>query len=305
MPSQRLTPSTIVLLTLSPLMWASNAIVGRLVAGMIPPVLLNFLRWVLVFALLLPLAAAVLRRGSGLWEHRRGLLLLGLLSVGCYNALQYLALQTSTPINVTLVGSSLPVWMLAIGLLFGAPVSHRQLLGAALSVAGVLVVLARGELQQLLHLRLVPGDLYMLAATLAWAAYSWLLTRPGYPASLRAHWAGFLMAQVVFGLPWAGAFALGEALWMNPVATAWGWPLAGALLYIALGPSLTAYLCWGAGVRRVGPSTAGFFANLTPLFAVLLSGLVLREPPRLYHGLAFALIVGGIVVSSRRTEAAR
>jgi len=286
-------------------MWASNAIVGRLVAGMIPPVLLNFLRWVLVFALLLPLAAAVLRRGSGLWEHRRSLLLLGLLSVGCYNALQYLALQTSTPINVTLVGSSLPVWMLAIGLLFGATVSHRQLLGAALSVAGVLVVLARGELQQLLHLRLVPGDLYMLAATLAWAAYSWLLTRPGYPASLRAHWAGFLMAQVVFGLPWAGAFALGEALWMGPVATAWGWPLAGALLYIALGPSLTAYLCWGAGVRRVGPSTAGFFANLTPLFAVLLSGLVLREPPRLYHGLAFALIVGGIVVSSRRTEAAR
>jgi drug/metabolite transporter (DMT)-like permease len=228
------------------------------------------------------------------------LLLLGLLSVGCYNALQYLALQTSTPINVTLVGSSLPVWMLAIGLLFGAPVSRRQLLGAALSVAGVLVVLARGEAQQLLQLRLVPGDLYMLAATLAWAAYSWLLTRPGYPASLRAHWAGFLMAQVVFGLPWAGAFALGEALWMAPVATAWGWPLAGALLYIALGPSLTAYLCWGAGVRRVGPSTAGFFANLTPLFAVLLSGLVLHEPPRPYHAFAFALIVGGIVVSSRR-----
>ena len=305
MPSQRLTPSTVALLTLPPLMWASNAVVGRLVGGMIPPVLLNFLRWVLVFALLLPLAASVLRRGSGLRQHRRGLLLLGLLSVGCYNALQYLALQTSPPINVTLVGSSLPVWMLAIGLLFGAPVSQRQLLGAALSIAGVLVVLARGEAQQLLHLRLVPGDLYMLAATLCWAAYSWLLTRPGYPASLRAHWAGFLMAQVVFGLPWAGAFALGEALWMEPVATAWGWPLAGALLYIALGPSLTAYLCWGAGVRRVGPSTAGFFANLTPLFAVLLSGLVLREPPRLYHGLAFALIVGGIVVSSRRTEAAR
>jgi drug/metabolite transporter (DMT)-like permease len=281
-------------------MWASNAIVGRLVAGMIPPVLLNFLRWVLVFALLLPLAAAVLRRGSGLWEHRRGLLLLGLLSVGCYNALQYLALQTSTPINVTLVGSSLPVWMLAIGLLFGAPVSHRQLLGAALSVAGVLVVLARGELQQLLHLRLVPGDLYMLAATLAWAAYSWLLTRPGYPASLRAHWAGFLMAQVVFGLPWAGAFALGEALWMGPVATAWGWPLAGALLYIALGPSLTAYLCWGAGVRRVGPSTAGFFANLTPLFAAIFSAAFLSELPRAYHAVAFVLIVGGILISSRR-----
>ena len=298
--SQRLTPSTIALLSLPPLLWASNAIVGRLVAGMVPPVMLNFMRWVIVFVLLLPLAHGIFRRGSGLWEQRWRLMALGLLSVGCYNALQYLALQTSTPINVTLVGSSMPVWMLAIGLLFGARVSRRQWLGAVLSILGVLVVLSRGEWQQLLHLQLVPGDLYMLLATMAWSLYSWLLTRPGYPEALRSHWASFLQAQVVFGVVWAGIFAGGEAALLNAVPITWGWPLAAALLYVAVGPSLVAYVCWGAGVRRVGPSTAGFFANLTPLFAVLLSGLILNEPPRLFHALAFALIAGGIVVSSQR-----
>jgi drug/metabolite transporter (DMT)-like permease len=301
MPS-RLTPSTIALLTAPPLLWASNAIVGRLVTGMVPPVMLNFLRWVVVFALLLPLARGIFRPGSGLWTHRWRLAVLGVLSIGCYNALQYLALQTSTPINVTLVGSSMPVWMLAIGLLFGARVSSRQWLGAALSIVGVLVVLSRGDVRQLLHMQLVPGDLYMLVATVAWSLYSWLLTRPGYPESLHSHWASFLMAQVAFGVVSAGVFAGGEALIANPVPVDWGWPLAGTLLYLAVGPSLLAYLCWGAGVRRVGPSTAGFFANLTPLFAVLLSGIVLREPPHLYHGLAFALIAGGIVVSSRQSR---
>jgi drug/metabolite transporter (DMT)-like permease len=301
--SQRLTPSTIALLALAPLLWASNAVVGRLVIGMVPPAMLNFMRWVIVFVLLLPLARSIWQQGSGLWQQRWPLTALGVLSVGSYNALQYLALQTSSPINVTLVGSSMPVWMLAMGLLFGVQVSRRQLLGAALSVLGVLVVLSRGDAQQLLHLQLVAGDLYMLLATVAWSLYSWLLTRPGYPDSLRAHWASFLQAQVVFGLPWAAAFAGGEAAWRQTVPITWGWPLAAALMYIAVGPSLLAYLCWGAGVRRVGPATAAFFANLTPLFAVLLSGLILNEPPRLFHALAFVLIAGGIVISSQRPRA--
>ncbi|MFT3719972.1 DMT family transporter [Pseudorhodoferax sp.] len=303
MSEQRLTPATAALLTIPPLLWASNAIVGRLVVGLIPPVMLNFLRWTLVFALLLPLAWRVFRPGSGLWRQRRHLALLGLLSVGSYNALLYLALQTSTPINVTLVGSSMPVWMLAIGLLFGARVMPQQLLGAALSVAGVLVVLSRGDAHQLLQLRLVTGDLLMVLATVVWSLYSWLLTRPGVPEPLRADWASLLMAQVVFGTLWAGLFAGGEALLLDPAPIAWSWPLAAALLYVAVGPSLLAYQCWGAGVRRAGPSTAAFFANLMPLFAVLMSGLVLHESPQPYHALAFGLTVGGILVSSRRRGA--
>jgi drug/metabolite transporter (DMT)-like permease len=297
---QRLTAATAALLTLPPLLWAGNAVVGRLMAGQVPPITLNFLRWALAFALLLPWTWWLLRPGSAMWPRWRRFAVLGLLGVGCYNALQYLALKTSTPLNVTLVAASSPAWMLGFGALwFGQRITGRQLAGAALSIAGVLVVLSRGDWDLLLQVRLVPGDFFVLLATAAWALYSWLLVRPGDPAEIRSDWAAFLMAQMVFGLAWSAAFAAGE--WVAaPQHVAWGWPVVAALAYVAVGPAILAYRCWGLGVQKVGPNTAGFFANLTPLFAALMSAAFLGELPRAYHAAAFALIVGGIVVSSRR-----
>ena len=263
---------------------------------------LNFLRWALAFVILLPLAHGVFRRSGPLsvWPHWKRFALLGLLGVGCYNALQYLALKTSTPLNVTLVAASSPVWMLAIGWLFFAQrASKRQIAGAVLSIAGVLLVLSRGQWALLAQVRLVPGDVYVLIATVAWAFYSWLLAVPEETPALRSNWAAFLMAQIIFGLGWSGLFAGGE--WaLTEAHINWSWPLGAALVYVAVGPAVIAYRCWGIGVQRVGPAMAGFFANLTPLFAALLSAAFLGELPQLYHALAFVLIVGGIVASSRR-----
>ena len=296
-----LNPATATMLTVAPLLWAGNAVVGRLINDWVPPMTLNFMRWVLAFVLLLPLAYRVLRHDSPIWAHWRRFVLLGLLGIGCYNALLYLALQTSTPINVTLVGSSMPVWMLAIGaLFFGVSVNRKQVAGAVLSIIGVVVVLSRGDWQQLLAFRLVPGDFFILLATIGWGFYSWLLVRTTEPASIRNDWAAFLMGQLVFGLGWSALFAGAE--WASGMGTpiVWGTPLLAALAFIAVGPALLAYCLWGIGVRRAGPNIAGFFANLTPLFAALLSAAFLGEAPHLYHLLAFALIVGGIVVSSGR-----
>lgn len=297
--NQRLTPGTAALLTIPPLLWAGNAVVGRLVAPLVPPLTLNFLRWALAFVILLPFAWQVLRPGGPIWPRLGRYAVLGLLGIGCYNALQYLAVKTSTPINVTLVGSSLPAFMIGMGAaFFGQRVSGRQVLGALLSFCGVLVVLTHGESARLAQVRFVAGDVYMLVATAAWALYSWLLTRPGDAPEVRSNWAAFLMAQLVPGLAWCALFAGTEtALGTQPIH--WGWPLAAALAFIATGPAIVAYRCWGLGVQRVGPTVAGFFSNLTPLFAALLSG-ALGEPPQVFHALAFLLIGGGIVVSSRR-----
>src|SRR3954470_11765061 len=101
----KLTARTAALLTLPPLLWAGNAIVGRLVRAAVPPMTLNLLRWTLALLVLLPLGRAALQRGSGVLANWRRYALLGLLGVGLYNSLQYLALQTSTPINITLVAS--------------------------------------------------------------------------------------------------------------------------------------------------------------------------------------------------------
>jgi len=299
-----LTPRTAALLLVPPLLWAGNAIVGRLVHELIPPLTLNFFRWVLAFVLLLPMAHQVLRRNSPLWPHWKHYGLLGLLGVGCYNSLQYLALQTSTPINVTLVASSTPVFMLAMGaLFFKQTVRKRQIFGAVLSIAGVMLVLCRGDWQALAKVHLVLGDVFVLIATLCWAWYSWLLSHTQAPAEVRGNWANFLMAQMAFGLVWSGAFTAVEWSGYTGVVDAhidWGWPLVAALVYVAVGPALLAYRCWGLGVQRVGPNVAGFFANLTPVFAATLSALALGELPQIYHVAAFVMIIGGIVVSSRK-----
>ena len=299
-----LTLRTALLLLIPPLLWAGNAIVGRLVHELIPPLTLNFFRWVLAFVLLLPIAHQALRRNSPLWPNWKHYGLLGLLGVGCYNSLQYLALQTSTPINVTLVASSTPVFMLGMGaLFFKQVVRKRQIFGALLSITGVLLVLCRGDWQALANVHWVLGDVFVIIATACWAWYSWLLAHTQEPTQIRGNWAYFLMSQMAFGLVWSGAFTAAEwtgCTGLAEVHIQWGWPLAAALIYVAVGPSLLAYRCWGLGVQRVGPNIAGFFANLTPIFAATLSALALGELPQTYHIAAFVMIIGGIVVSSRK-----
>ena len=307
------TPRTVLLMTLPPLLWAGNAVVGRLLVGSVPPIALNFLRWALAALILLPLGWRVLGRPREIaarWPH---LLLLGLLGVSTYNSMQYLALVTSTPINVTLIAASMPAWMLAVGWAgYGERPAGRQLAGAAVSMAGVLLVIARGDLAALAEVRLVRGDLYMLLAIVAWSFYSWLLARP--PASMRATgagaarppwtWAEFLLVQTLFGTLALAVAAGGEsALGAAPIR--WnGWVVA-ALAYVAIGPSVLAYRCWGLGVAIGGPALAAFFSNLTPVFAAVLSAALLGETPHWYHAAAFALIVAGIVVSSGRRAARR
>jgi drug/metabolite transporter (DMT)-like permease len=299
--TQRLSPSTIGLLTLAPLLWAGNAIVGRLVREAVPPMTLNLLRWTIAMLILLPLGRRLFRPDGGLGRNWLRYGLLGLTGVGLYNSLQYLALQSSTPINVTLVAAGMPVWMLLVGwLFFKAPVGARQIAGAVLSIGGVLVVLSRGQVDQLLALRLVPGDVYMILATIAWSFYSWLLTQQKDPPAIRADWAAFLLAQVIYGVLWSAGFT-GVELALGAPAIAWSWPVAAALLYVAIFPAIIAMRCWGAGVQRAGPSVGAFFTNLTPLFAAILSSAILGEAPHAYHALAFLMIVGGIVFSARRS----
>ena len=296
-----------LLLLLPPLLWASNAVTGRLMVGTVPPLLLNSLRWLLVMAILLPLVWTMVRRADA-WRaialRWQPLMALSLFGVGAYNALQYLALTTSTPVNVTLIAASSPIWTLLIGALFyGEHLTRQAVLGCVLSVAGVAVVLSGGSWQQLQAVQFVPGDLWMLLASVSWSIYSWLLARPA--AGLRAgerpdwDWASFLWLQALFGSVWAGLAAAGEQASGLAAPVQWSPMLVLVLIYLAVGPSIVAYRCWGLAVAAVGPAMAAFFANLTPLFAALMAATLIGEWPQWHHGLAFALIVGGIVVNKR------
>jgi drug/metabolite transporter (DMT)-like permease len=228
---------------------------------------------------------------------------LGLLGVGAYTALQYMALHTSTPLNVTLIASSSPVWIMLIGaLVYGVRPGRIQVLGAGLSLAGVAMVISRGAPTSLLHIRLVEGDLLILLAIIGWSIYSWMLARP--PAHMTGaarpawDWAEFLLAQVLFGVCWGLAGAGIGDLVATPVPAQWSWSLVLAILFMAVGPSILAYRAWGLAVQEAGPEMAAVFYNLTPLFAALLSAALIGERPQAYHGTAFVLIVAGILVSS-------
>jgi drug/metabolite transporter (DMT)-like permease len=275
----------------------------------ISPILLNALRWQVALLLLLPLgwkAVATAKARALIADRWKYLAILGLLGMGTYNALQYLALHTSTPVNVTLIASSLPVWTLLIGTLFyQSHPSRVQLIGAALSLAGVATVLSRGDPSALLHIQLVQGDLLMVAAIIGWAFYSWMLAKP--PANMRGaerpawNWAEFLVVQCIFGIVWNFASTGIEAVVAPPMQTIWSWSIVATVAFVAIGPSIIAYRSWGVAVGEAGPAVAAVFNNLTPLLAALLSAAVIGEWPKPYHGVAFALIVSGILVSSRTT----
>jgi drug/metabolite transporter (DMT)-like permease len=300
--SQHLRPAALVYLTLPPLLWASNAIVGRLAVGgahpLISPLLLNLLRWAVALAILavvVPFASRGTPIGKIARASWRIFALYGLLAVASYNALQYMALRTSTAINVTLIAAGGPLFVLLIGrLFFHAHARRWAWIGACLSIVGVIVVLTGGDVHRLAGLRLAAGDLLMVAATIVWALYSWTLRehRPELPVF------PFLMVQTAWGVllsvPVVGAEWLAGDLVLKP-----GPGTVAVVLYVALGPSLVAYWCWDRGIANAGPLLPSFFANLTPLFAALMSAALLGEPPHVHHAIAFLLIVGGIALSRR------
>ncbi|MBU3580670.1 DMT family transporter [Polynucleobacter sp. AP-Capit-er-40B-B4] len=291
--------ATITYLLLATALWAGNAIAGRVLVGSISPITLSAVRWGLAALLLLPLGWRVFMPGSALWQNKKRFLLLGLFGVGSYNVLLYLALQTSTAINVTLIGASMPIWMLFIGAVFyQVKPSVLQMIGAVVSLLGVGIVLTRGDLAALLSMEMVIGDLLIMLATILWAFYSWMLSRPGSSTERQWPWAEFLMAQVTVGLLWTGFFD-GFEIVTGHAYIDLNWWTASLILFVAIGPSLIAYRCWGLGVNGAGPTVAAFFANFIPLFTALLSAAMLGEPPQLFHGLAFALIVAGIAISSK------
>jgi drug/metabolite transporter (DMT)-like permease len=310
----KLTARALFFLVMPPMMWAGNAVVGRLVVAHLPPVFMNGLRWALVALLLAPFARRLWGQGAAIRQRWAYLALIGALGVGSYNALQYLALQTSSPLNVTLIASSMPVWMMLVGAVcHGQRITRRQSLGALLSTGGVVLVLSRGSWDTLRHVQWVTGDLLMLLAALAWSVYSWQLARP--PAHMQGRtrpawdWAEFLWLQVIAGL----AFAL---VCSGVEHMAWGhrqvWPtewvqwqpLIWGMLFIAVGPSILAYWGWARGVAAAGPTVAAFFSNLTPVFAAVWSWALLGQTPQWYHPAALLLIAAGIAVSSTTTRTA-
>lgn len=273
--------------------WAGNFVVGRAVAGQVPPMTLAFLRWTGASVLILAIAwRALASEWPVVRRHWPLLLLLGVLGSGTFNTLQYIALVDTTATNATVINSSGPVLIaVAAFLVNGERIMLRQALGIVVSLAGVLVVMTRGEPQNVLGLTFNHGDVIMLIAMVTWAIYTAMLKRRPPLSSLSLAAVTYVVAAALNAPLSAYELASGAHLEVSAGAIL-------AIVYTAVFPSFLAYLCFNRGVEIVGGTRAGVFLHLVPLIGSLLAFAFLGEQPHVFHGVGFAAIVAGVLLAA-------
>ena len=290
----RLWNAPYLLLVLTMLFWSGNFVLGRAVAEAVPPVALAFWRWFGGFLILLGFAWPHLRRDwPEILRCWRMMLLLSAVGVATFNTLVYIGLGSTTAINALLLQSTMPVVIILFSfLLFRDRIGLMQALGLAASLAGVAAIVGRGEPAALLALSFNEGDLLIFTAVVSYALYSALLRRR--PA---IHPLSFLAASFALGAAMLLPFHLWEHLAGNSLRANATTFLA--IFYVAVFPSILAYLCFNRGVELIGANRAGQFVHLMPLFGSLLAIAFLGERFRLYHALGMALIGAGILLATR------
>jgi drug/metabolite transporter (DMT)-like permease len=284
-----------LLLSITSLCWAGNAIVGRLAAGHIPPVTLSFLRWSLAFLIVLPFAWKHLKRDWAAIRAGLGMMvLLSVTGIGAFNTMQYWALEHTQALNTLLLQSAGPLFVAGWALvLLGIRLTLAQAGGIVLSLSGVLVILLHGDLTTLRNIEFNRGDLIFILALAMFGLYSVLsLKRP------EIH--GLSFVGFTFG---CGAAALIPLLiwemFTRPLMQLNTANLL-TLFYVAVFPSTLAYLCYNRGVQLIGANRAAPFFHVIPVFGAAMAIVFLGEHPQAFHVIGFALVLAGVFVASRK-----
>jgi drug/metabolite transporter (DMT)-like permease len=286
-----------LLLTLASLLWSGNVIASRLAIGDVSPMALTAFRWIGVCVILF---FTVRRQFVADWPALRPrlgyLAWMGTLGFTGFNAAFYIAAYHTSAINIGIIQGAIPILVFIIAYFVrGTAVTPLQLVGVFLTLFGVALIAAHGDLATIASLEFNIGDLLMLLASLFYAIYTVGLARK--PAtrgfSFFAALAGFALLSSLPLLAievWRGDF-----FW----PTWQGWLI---IAYVTVLPSLLAQVFFIRGVELIGPGRAGVSINMIPVFAAILAVLLLGEPFMLYHALALALVLGGIVLAERKRK---
>jgi drug/metabolite transporter (DMT)-like permease len=289
----RLFEQPYLLLSLTSLFWAGNAVVGRMVAGHVPPMTLAFVRWAGGFAILLPFAFRPLCEDWPIIRrHPVMLTLLAFTGFSAFHAMTYYGLQYTTAINGLLLQSVCPLFVaLWTFLLFGERVSMRQALGVSISLLGVVVIVCHGTLEVLLQVAFNRGDMWFVIALLIYALYTAVLRqRPAVrPISFLAVGMGWGAVMLIPAV--AIELALGRTVTLDGETVL-------TFAYVCLFPGLLGYLFLNRGVEMIGANRAAPFIHLVPVFGSVLAIVLLGERFELYHAAGYALALTGITVAT-------
>jgi drug/metabolite transporter (DMT)-like permease len=297
-PVRWLTHQPYLLLSLTSLFWAGNIVLARYVAGHVPPMTLSCVRWVGAFVMLLPFAWPHLRRDWPALRARLPLMVvLSATGFAINNALAYWALQYTTALNALLIQSSGPLFVALWSLtLFGVRLTWAQLAGIAISLAGVLTIILRGDFAALAGIQLNRGDVMLTGAMLAFGLYSALM-----PRRPKTHQLSLIACTTGGGALLLLPFSIWE--YSSGVRLEFDALTVVTLLYAMIFPSTLAYLCFNRGIALIGPNRAAPFFHLMPVFGSAMAILLLGEQPRLFHLVGYLLVLAGVVIASRQASA--
>ena len=290
-----LTNQGYVLMALTALMWSGNAIIGRAVHDIVPPVGLAFWRWAVTLPVVMAIAWPYLRRDlPALLAGWRWMLFLAGLGIAVYNCVIYFGLDHTTAINMVLINSARPAMIVLLSyLFFRVRVGGWQLVGLVLGFLGTAVVLFHGELARVATLELNVGDLLIFVATVTWALYTVFL-----PKRPPIHGASFMAYSVLIGVILILPFYLWETVTVEAVPfvaeTVW------AVLFLALGASVVGHMGYNRIVELLGPNIAGATSYLVMAFGVVIAIVALGEAFHLYHAAGLALLLGGTYLATRK-----
>jgi drug/metabolite transporter (DMT)-like permease len=287
-----------LLLSLTSLFWAGNIVLARHVGDHVPPITLTTIRWFGVFLILLPFALPhLVRDWPVLRAHLPLLLFLSAIGFAFNNAISYWALQYTQALNALLIQSSGPLFVALWSLiLFGVRLTGAQLAGIAISLAGVLTIILRGDFSALAGISFNKGDVMFAASLVSFGLYSALM--PRRPVTHQLSLISFTtccgaLLLVPFSL-WE--YSTGATLKFDTLTLA-------TLGYVLIFPSTLAYLFFNRGLALIGPNRAAPFFHLVPVFGSALAIVLLGEQPRLFHLTGYALVLVGVVIASRRGTA--
>jgi drug/metabolite transporter (DMT)-like permease len=291
-----------VVLALPPLLWAGNFVVGRALRTDVPPMTLAFVRHLIALVCLSPFAWPAIRRDAQrYWDLRWRLIRTALTGLAGFNLLVYVGLHSTTASNALLLNSIIPVLIVLFGgFIYKQRFTGNQVIGMALSCAGVLIIILHGDVSRLIALQFSAGDGMVFLGMVCFALYSlWLRALPDDLNPVGLLGAQLLIAVLVLFPCFIWEYRTGHrAVWTHS-------SLLG-ICYVALVASLLATFLYMAGVARVGPSRAGLFIHLIPVYGALLSALLLGETIHVYRVVGLAVILGGLVCSNREpTRGAR
>lgn len=290
-------PSPFILLVLATLLWGGNFVIGRAVTGSLPPVALSFFRWCTALVVFFPFAWPFLKKEwRQVKKHWPIVLLMALTGVAGFNTLVYIALNYTTSINASLVNSMTPImiYMLSFFML-KERLNRNQMLGTFISIAGVLFIISKGSLSNLLGFSFNFGDIVIIGGVICWSIYSIFVKQ--YAGKLPSYSTFFV--TIALGIIMLFPFLLIE-LANEQTVIIWSTSSLLSILYVGVFASIVAFISWNSAVAEIGANKAGIFLNLIPVFATVFAIIFLNERLAWFQITGGAFVVVGVYLSTRR-----